>query len=201
MNHTPHSSIGVAVDPDFARAAAIGAYGDATSGQAQVKASRDLTLHLSGTPASWRHLAKVIEDAAMDLERQIAELALDVTDPGEHYPSVAAESGEGRVPDLMAALEQSVADAKERRLAAESAEVGEVSERDAGITAADLPGDLIVGTMCHCDDPDDCYDHWEFFTDAEMGSTSEDHVRTGRPLNERQMRAIASFIRAAAVSP
>jgi hypothetical protein len=57
-----------------------------------------------------------------------------------------------------------------------------------------IPEDLIVGTMCHCDDPEDCSDHWDFFYDATMGTTSEDHVAWGKTLSEDQMRAIAALV-------
>jgi hypothetical protein len=62
---------------------------------------------------------------------------------------------------------------------------------------SDLPADLVVGTMCHCGDPDDCSDHWEFFTNAVQGRTSPDHVARGRKLTERQMRAVARLVRGA----
>jgi len=56
-------------------------------GQAQIiGGDYSVILHLSGTPASWRHLAKVIEDAAMELEGQMARNA------AEHYAAMADES-------------------------------------------------------------------------------------------------------------
>lgn len=70
-----------------------------------------------------------------------------------------------------------------------------------------LPDQLIVGTMCHCDDlhaesddydepydPDeDCTDHWELWVEARNMDT-EGHVGTGSHLNATQMRAVASFV-------
>lgn len=59
----------------------------------------------------------------------------------------------------------------------------------------ELPKNLIVGTMCHCDDPDMCDNHWEFFKDPVMGNTSPDHVRVGSGLNVKDMRAIAELVK------
>jgi hypothetical protein len=52
-------------------------------GQAQVSFGEDFVLGITGTPDEWRHLAKVIEDAAMDLEGQIAEHWARLDDPAD----------------------------------------------------------------------------------------------------------------------
>lgn len=57
-----------------------------------------------------------------------------------------------------------------------------------------LPRGLVVGSMCHCDEPDECSGHWEFYTEAAMSDDGE-HVRTGRYLSEAQMRAIVALVR------
>lgn len=59
---------------------------------------------------------------------------------------------------------------------------------------ADLPIGLVVGTMCHCGEPDECSDHWQFFTDVVKGSSGKHSVRSGRILSEKQMRAIAELV-------
>lgn len=61
----------------------------------------------------------------------------------------------------------------------------------------DLPTNLVVGTMCHCDEPDECSDHWEFFTEAKMSPSGGGIVSRGRGLSESQMRAIAALVNAA----
>ena len=58
-----------------------------------------------------------------------------------------------------------------------------------------LPRNLVVGTMCHCDDPDECYDHWEFYkVDDPSAVPPSGHVGRGRELTENEMRAIAALV-------
>ena len=54
------------------KAFCVGPFDGLDEGQAQITGDT-WTFQISGTPASWRHLAKVIEDAAMELEGQISE--------------------------------------------------------------------------------------------------------------------------------
>ncbi len=61
---------------------------------------------------------------------------------------------------------------------------------------SDLPKDLIVGPMCHCDDPDECHDHWEFFTNATMGYSSPESVARGSHLTKAEMDAIVEKVTA-----
>lgn len=63
-----------------------------------------------------------------------------------------------------------------------------------------LPRNLVVGSMCHCDDdePDECEDHWEFFVDPVMAYDGE-HVRSGHTLSPSEMRAIATLVNQATV--
>ncbi len=53
------------------KAVLVSPFDGCDEGQAQITGDT-WTFHIAGTPASWRHLAKVIEDAAMDLEGQIS---------------------------------------------------------------------------------------------------------------------------------
>ena len=71
---------------------------------------------------------------------------------------------------------------------------------------ADSLRNLVVGTMCHCDDHtedglpgEDCYDHWQFFIVDDPDSVPEHgHVGMGHTLDEAQMRYMASLtVRAA----
>lgn len=65
---------------------------------------------------------------------------------------------------------------------------------------SDLPN-LHVGTMCHCDDPDDCDDHWEFFIDPVFSEWNPGNVRRGRKPTEADMRAIAALVQRSREAP
>lgn len=62
-----------------------------------------------------------------------------------------------------------------------------------GFVAPESLRSLVVGTMCHCDDPENDYDHWSLFTRAEMGFDGE-HVRRGATLNKAEMDAIVAIV-------
>ena len=52
----------------------VASFSGGHGGQVQISdPDHEWKLHLLGLPAGWRHLSKVIEDAAMELERQIAD--------------------------------------------------------------------------------------------------------------------------------
>lgn len=63
------------------------------------------------------------------------------------------------------------------------------------MASAQLPTNLVVGTMCHCDEPDECEEHWRFFTNP-VGLRDDGHLRSGCSLTELEMRAIADLVRA-----
>jgi hypothetical protein len=62
--------------------------------------------------------------------------------------------------------------------------------------AEELPAGLVVGTMCHCDVPDDCWDHWELYYDAEGFRPETGNLRTGRQLDGSDLRNIVALVRA-----
>jgi len=88
IRHVPSLKVGIIAPVDETQLALVSTYTDRTEGQAQIAVGNRTTLHLSGTPDEWRHLAKVIEDAAMELEGQMAPSA------AEHYAALAAEARE-----------------------------------------------------------------------------------------------------------
>lgn len=58
-------------------------------------------------------------------------------------------------------------------------------------------GCLVVGTMCHCDDPEACGedgDHWEFFVDPTNFDEEDGTMSSARRLNEAEMRAIVALV-------
>lgn len=57
-----------------------------------------------------------------------------------------------------------------------------------------VPTGLVVGSMCHCDEPDECDDHWELYLNAEMAEDGE-HVRRGSTPNEAELRGIVALVR------
>lgn len=71
-----------------------------------------------------------------------------------------------------------------------------MGEQVSTVTGSHLPKGLIVGTMCHCDDPDECDDHWELFYDVDGYDEETGHLRSGRQMNEAQMRAVADLVNA-----
>lgn len=65
------------------------------------------------------------------------------------------------------------------------------------INITDLPEDLVVGTMCHCDNPEDCDDHWELFSKPNGFDPDERTMLFGSVLNKAQMDAIVALVREA----
>lgn len=65
-----------------------------------------------------------------------------------------------------------------------------------------VDGHLVVGTMCHCGNPDGdedtfpCDDHWEFFVDPVNFDPETGHMSSGRNLTEAETRRIASLVEA-----
>lgn len=56
---------------------------------------------------------------------------------------------------------------------------------------------LVVGSMCHCDDPDDCFDHWELFVlppGVEMDD--EGHVGRAQTMDEAMLRRLVALAKA-----
>ena len=78
--------------------------------------------------------------------------------------------------------------------------IGALQDAEDEAATADLPPNLVVGTMCHCGNPDGnedefpCDDHWEFFVDPEGFDPEDGTLRTGRHLTEAQMRSIAALV-------
>lgn len=65
-------------------------------------------------------------------------------------------------------------------------------EADLQAVVEKLPRGLVVASMCHCDFPDDCDDHWEFYASAEMSRDGE-HARRATELTETEMRALVAL--------
>lgn len=63
--------------------------------------------------------------------------------------------------------------------------------------APENPRRIVVGTMCHCDDPDNCYDHWEFFANPAGYAAESGHVARGGALTVDEMRSMAKMWEAA----
>ena len=127
----------------------------------------------------------------------------------ENGPRVAESSlpPPEKVQNLVDALETSIANAKARRepsLPRQSQKEKSVSEHhcdrcDVAMKVTDrgwhpVGGRLVVGTMCHCADPNECDDHWEFFVDPVGFDEEEGTLRSARRLTEEEMREIAWLV-------
>ena len=71
----------------------IGVFEEGDTGQAQIIDPDFMwRLHLQGAPTAWRHLARLLEDGAMEVERQLAERDHAGSDVRERIDAMVAES-------------------------------------------------------------------------------------------------------------